>query len=44
MRLTRSPFLSISGQVNNATARVMTNKKPGNPYANGKSASFPSML
>lgn len=35
---------SISGQVNNATARVMTNKKPGNPYANGENRSFPSML
>lgn len=36
MKLTHSFTLSISGQVNNATARVMTNKKPGNPYANGE--------
>lgn len=27
---------SLSGQVNNATARVMTNKKTANPYTNGK--------
>lgn len=26
----------LSGQVNNATARVMTNKKTANPYTNGK--------
>ncbi len=26
-------------QVNNATARVMTNKKVGNPYTNSKSSS-----
>ncbi|XP_044531108.1 RNA binding protein fox-1 homolog 3 [Gracilinanus agilis] len=29
------PTLSFSGQVNNATARVMTNKKTTNPYTNG---------
>lgn len=28
--------LPLSGQVNNATARVMTNKKTANPYTNGK--------
>ncbi|XP_031694838.1 RNA binding protein fox-1 homolog 3-like, partial [Anarrhichthys ocellatus] len=32
-------------EVNNATARVMTNKKVSNPYTNGKiSAFFPSLL
>lgn len=34
--------LSVSGQVNNATARVMTNKKPGNPYANGENPRLPA--
>lgn len=35
--------LSLSpGQVNNATARVMTNKKPGNPYANGENPRLPA--
>lgn len=33
--------LSLSGQVNNATARVMTNKKTANPYTNGKGAQDP---
>lgn len=39
-----TPFslsLSLSGQVNNATARVMTNKKTANPYTNGKGAQDP---
>ncbi|ERE69020.1 putative RNA binding protein fox-1 isoform 2 [Cricetulus griseus] len=31
----RDPDLRQMFGVNNATARVMTNKKPGNPYANG---------
>lgn len=31
-----SPSPLLSGQVNNATARVMTNKKTANPYTNGK--------
>lgn len=31
-----SPRPSLSPQVNNATARVMTNKKVANPYTNGK--------
>lgn len=34
--LTLSFSLLLSGQVNNATARVMTNKKTANPYTNGK--------
>lgn len=32
-------FLSVGGQVNNATARVMTNKKLVSPYANGEGLS-----
>lgn len=31
--------LSVGGQVNNATARVMTNKKLVSPYANGEGLS-----
>lgn len=37
-------FPSLSGQVNNATARVMTNKKTGNPYTNGKGLGTPTRL
>lgn len=36
-----SPDLPLSGQVNNATARVMTNKKTANPYTNGKGLGTP---
>lgn len=36
-----SPPLPLSGQVNNATARVMTNKKTANPYTNGKGPRTP---
>lgn len=35
---------SLFGQVNNATARVMTNKKTGNPYTNGKGLGPPTRL
>lgn len=38
------PSLSLSGQVNNATARVMTNKKTGNPYTNGRRLRAPGRL
>lgn len=33
--------IPLSGQVNNATARVMTNKKTANPYTNGKGPGTP---
>lgn len=33
--------LPLSEQVNNATARVMTNKKTANPYTNGKGPRAP---
>ena len=36
--------LPLSGQVNNATARVMTNKKTANPYTNGKRSKTPGRL
>lgn len=36
--------LPLSGQVNNATARVMTNKKTANPYTNGKGPRTPGRL
>lgn len=34
--ITVAPFCFGGEQVNNATARVMTNKKVANPYTNGK--------
>lgn len=36
--------LPLSGQVNNATARVMTNKKTSNPYTNGKGPRTPGRM